>query len=192
MASTPFSTVIAVTPPEVVPCVATIITASPFCKLPSVAGGIRLRICWRSGAPPGRGPPGLPPEGGLPAGGAAPGAPPPAPAPFGGLPAPLQSHGDALGHHRGQLAQLRVRRKLHQHGLLRLQIHNADSVLADVDRRDRAGYILKRSRDNPFRSKLAAILVARATRATLISGLDLVARGLPMPNPVTQPLGCPI
>src|SRR5208337_1839422 len=87
MASTPLSSVMAVTPPEAAPCVATIITASPFCKSASVAGGIRLRICWRSGAPPGRGPPGPPPEGGTPDRGAAGGRPPPAPAPFGGPPA---------------------------------------------------------------------------------------------------------
>ena len=87
MASTPLSSVIAVTPPEAPPSVATIITASPFCKSASVAGGIRFRICWRSGAQPDRGPPGPPPVGGTPAEGAAAGAPPPVLVPFGGPPA---------------------------------------------------------------------------------------------------------
>jgi hypothetical protein len=45
MGSTPASNVIAVTPPDVVPSVVTIITASPFCKSAIVAAGMRLSIC---------------------------------------------------------------------------------------------------------------------------------------------------
>jgi len=102
MASTPLSSVIAVTPPESVPCEATIITASPFFKSASVAAGSRLRNRLKSGAPPGRAPPGPPggppwppgppgppcwppPEGGGPAGRAV-AAAPPGPAPLGGPP----------------------------------------------------------------------------------------------------------
>jgi hypothetical protein len=44
MASTPASSVIAVTAPESVPSVDTIITASPFCKSASVLFGKRLNM----------------------------------------------------------------------------------------------------------------------------------------------------
>src|SRR5208282_1791885 len=57
MGSTPLSNVIAVGCVATVPWVATIITASPFCKSASAAAGSRFSICWKSGGPPGREPP---------------------------------------------------------------------------------------------------------------------------------------
>src|SRR5713226_7149940 len=57
MGSTPPSRVITVDRPFAPPSVATIMTASPFCRSDSVAAGMRLIICCRSAAPP---PPGLP------------------------------------------------------------------------------------------------------------------------------------
>src|SRR5271169_2333045 len=59
--STPLSNVIAVGCVLAVPWVATIITASPFCKSASATAGIRFNICWKSGGPPGRELPPLPP-----------------------------------------------------------------------------------------------------------------------------------
>ena len=63
MGSTPPSSVMAVTSPEFVPCVETIMTASPFCKSASGDGGTRLTICCRSACapPPGRAFPPAPP-----------------------------------------------------------------------------------------------------------------------------------
>src|ERR1700690_3679270 len=61
MGSTPLSNVIAVGCVLAVPCVATIITASPFCKSASATAGIRFSICWKSGGPPRRKFPALPP-----------------------------------------------------------------------------------------------------------------------------------
>ena len=55
--STPLNNVIAVGWVSAVPCVVTIITASPFCKSASCTAGIRFNICWKSGGPPGREPP---------------------------------------------------------------------------------------------------------------------------------------
>src|SRR5467141_4173952 len=57
MGSTPPSKVITVDCPFVPPSVATIITASPFCRSASFAAGMRLIICCKSAVPP---PPGLP------------------------------------------------------------------------------------------------------------------------------------
>src|SRR5712692_5123557 len=57
MGSTPPSKVITVDTPFGPPSVATIMTASPFCKSASVAAGMRLITCCRSAAPP---PPDLP------------------------------------------------------------------------------------------------------------------------------------
>src|SRR5258708_8172292 len=56
MGSTPASKVMAVDGLLGPPSVATIITASPFCKSAKVAAGIRVIICCRSPVPP----PGLP------------------------------------------------------------------------------------------------------------------------------------
>src|SRR6266404_5283289 len=97
MASTPASRVIAVTAPESVPSVETIITTSPFCRSASELFGNRLsRRCKSSGPfPPGT----------LAAC---------ASADFDvrALPAParraFQSHRDALRHLRRQLLHLRV------------------------------------------------------------------------------------
>src|SRR5579872_3602543 len=50
--STPLNSVIAVGWVLAVPCVVTIITASPLCKSASETAGIRLSICWKSGGPP--------------------------------------------------------------------------------------------------------------------------------------------
>src|SRR5260370_20314990 len=57
MGSTPPSSVITVDGPLAPPSVATIITASPFCKSANAAAGMRLIICCRSAMPP---PPDLP------------------------------------------------------------------------------------------------------------------------------------
>src|SRR6266481_8731580 len=50
--STPPSSVITVYGPLAPPSVATIITASPFCKSANAAAGMRLIICCRSAMPP--------------------------------------------------------------------------------------------------------------------------------------------
>src|SRR5258708_19544245 len=52
MGSTPPSSVITVDGPLAPPSVATIITASPFCKSANAAAGMRLLICCRSAVPP--------------------------------------------------------------------------------------------------------------------------------------------
>src|SRR5882724_8905598 len=49
--STPPSSVITVDGVVAVPSVATSITASPFCKSPSVAAGMWLMTCWKSDPP---------------------------------------------------------------------------------------------------------------------------------------------
>src|SRR5580704_3145619 len=58
--STPLNSVIALGAEVSVPCVATRITASPFCNSGSLTSGIRANICWRSPPPLGRVPPALP------------------------------------------------------------------------------------------------------------------------------------
>ena len=61
--STPLNRMIAVEGESALPSVATIIKASPFCKSASVTAGMRLNICWKSGAPPARCPGPFPFEG---------------------------------------------------------------------------------------------------------------------------------
>src|SRR5207253_8567083 len=70
MASTPESMVIAVTVPGSTPIVETIITASPFCRSPTEAFGIRPRKRCKSGGPLPRCHDALPVPSGFPVGGA--------------------------------------------------------------------------------------------------------------------------